>query len=49
MILLTNEQQESYEKAKISYICKKVLRWIPQDANDKKYCTARDQCHYASK
>ena len=28
MKLLTNEQQESYENAKISYICKESLKII---------------------
>lgn len=37
------------KRQKSAIFAKKVLRWIPQDANDKKYCTARDQCHYASK
>ena len=45
MKLLTKEEQESYENAKICYICKgkevenKYLR-------DKKYCKVRDQRHY---
>ena len=42
MKLLTNEQQESYENVKISYICKenKYLK-------DKKYCKVRDHSHYS--
>ena len=42
--LLTNEQQESYENAKICYICNKILEnkyW-----KDKKYSKVKDHCHY---
>ena len=42
MKLLTNEQQKSYENSKICYICK-------QKYEDKKYCKARDHCHYRGK
>ena len=44
MKLLTKEQQESYENAKICYICKEKFEnkyW-----KDKKYCEVRDHCHY---
>ena len=41
--LLTKEQQESYEKAKICYICtEKFEKYL----RDKKYCKVRDHCHY---
>ena len=41
---LTKEQQESYENAKICYICKEEFenRYL----KDKKYCKVRDHCHY---
>ena len=45
MKLLTKEQQESYENAKICFICKKKIEnkyW-----KDKKYRKVRDHCHYA--
>ena len=39
--LLTKEQQESYEKAKICYICtEKFEKYL----KDKKYCKVRDHC-----
>ena len=38
MKLLTKEQQELYENAKICYIYEKNLK-------DKKYCEVRDHCH----
>ena len=41
MKLLTKEQQESYENAKICYIYKYV--------KDKKYLRIRDHCHYTGK
>ena len=44
MKLLTKEQQESYEKVKIYYICKQKLR--DKYAKDKKYCKVRDHCNY---
>ena len=44
---LTNEQQPAYEKAKISYICKKKFKQIY--TNDKEYQRVRDNCHYTSK
>ena len=45
MKFLTKEQQESYENAKISYICKENFenRYL----KDKKYCKVRDHCHDA--
>ena len=38
MKLLTKEQQESYENAKICYICKEKF--------ENKYRKVRDHCHY---
>ena len=42
--LLTKEQQEQYENAKICYICKEKF-----ENKDKKYCKVRDHCHYTGK
>ena len=42
--LLTKEQQESYENAKIYYIFKE--KFENKYVKDKKYCKARDHCHY---
>ena len=44
MKLLTKEQQESYENAKISYICKE--KFETKYSKDKKYRRVRDHCHY---
>ena len=44
MNLLTKEQQELYENAKICYICKDKLE--NKYVKDKKYCKVRDHCHY---
>ena len=44
MKLLTKEQQESYENAKISYICKE--KFENKYMKDKKYCKVSDHCHY---
>ena len=46
MKLLTKEQQEWYENAKIYYICKEILKinmW-----KIKKYHKVRDHCHYTA-
>ena len=43
--LLTKEQQDSYENAKIYYICKEKLE--NKYVKDKIYCKVRDHCHYA--
>ena len=45
MKLLTEEQQESYESAKICYICRKKFekKFFLKDI---KYCKLRDHCHY---
>ena len=42
--LLTKEQQESYENAKICYICYEKIN--NKYLKDKKYCKVRDHCHY---
>ena len=44
MKLLTKEQQESYENAKICYICKRKLQ--NKYLKDKKYHKVRDLLHY---
>ena len=43
--LLTKEQQESYENAKICYICKE--KFENKYVKDKKYRKVRDHSHYA--
>ena len=45
MKLLTNEQQESYQNAKICRICKE--KFEDKCAKDKKYRKVKDHCHYA--
>ena len=44
MKLLTKEQQELCENAKICYICKKVFE--NKCVKDKEYRKVRDHCHY---
>ena len=44
MMLLTTEQQESYENAKLCYFCREKFQ--NKYAKDKKYCKVRDDCHY---
>ena len=44
MKLLTKEQQESYENAKIFYICKEELE--NKYLKDKNYYKVRDHCHH---
>ena len=44
MKLLTKEHQESYENAKICYICKE--KFENKNLKDKKYQKLRDHCHY---
>ena len=44
MNLLRNEQQESYENAKVCYIGK--AKFENKYLKDKKYCNIRDHCHY---
>ena len=45
--LLTKEQQESYENAKICYICKEKIE--NKYLKDKKYRKGKDHCHYTEK
>ena len=42
--IIKKEQQESYENAKIHYICKE--RFENKYLKDKKSCKFRDHCHY---
>ena len=44
MKLLTPQQQEPYENAKICYICKETFE--DKYVKDKNYCKVRDHCHY---
>ena len=46
MIPLTNEENKSYKKQKICYICKKEFSI---DDDNKKYHKVRDHCHYTGK
>ena len=43
--LLTKEQQESYEKTRIFYICKEKFK--DEYAKDKRCCKVKYHCHYA--
>ena len=43
MIPLTDEENRSYKKQKVCYICKKVFS---TDDYDKKYHKVSDLCHY---
>ena len=45
--LLTKKQQESYENAKICYICKAKLE--NKYLKDKKHFKVRDHCYYTGK
>ena len=45
--LLTKEQQESCENAKLCYTYKE--KFENKCVKDKKYCKVRDNCHYAVK
>ena len=49
MKLLTEEQQEPYENAKICYICKKKTQLEINVWKTKKYGKVRDQHHYTGK
>ena len=50
MILLTNEEIESYEKQKVCYICKKKFSTDKNDKNTfKLYHKVRSHCHYTGK
>ena len=42
--LLKKEQQKSYEKSKICYICKDKIKY--NDAKDKKYHKFKDHCYH---
>ena len=44
MKLLIKEQHESYENAKVCYICKE--KFENKYLKDKKYCKVRDHFHY---
>ena len=44
MKLLTKEQLELYESAKVCYICKEKNE--DKHADDKKYRKVRDHCHF---
>ena len=46
MIPLINEENKSYPKQKVCYICKKEFS---TDGNDKKYYKVRDHYHYTGK
>ena len=43
MIPLTYDEEESYEKQKVCYICKKEF------STDKRYYKVKDHCHYTGK
>ena len=43
MKILTNEQEESYENAKVCYICRE--KFVNKYLKDKKYPKVRDHCH----
>ena len=43
--LLTNEQQESFQNAKICYFCKEMFE-DKYAKDNKKYRKVRDHCHY---
>ena len=47
MKLITKKQHISYENAKICYICKE--KFENKCLKVKKYCKARDHCHYTGK
>ena len=47
MKLLTKREQESYENAKIFYICKE--KFEDKYAKDKKYCKISVHCHCTGK
>ena len=50
MIPLTNDENKSYEKQKVCYICKKEFCTNKNDENEFKiYQKLRDHCHYMRK
>ena len=46
MILLTHENNKSYKRQKVCYICKKGFN---ADGDNKKYHKVRDHCYYTGK
>ena len=46
MIALTDEENKSYKKQKVCYVCK---RRFSTDNDNEKYHKVRDQCHYTGK
>ena len=46
MIPLTDEENKSYEKQKVCYICKKEFNIDENDKNAFKYNKVRGHCHY---
>ena len=50
MIPLTDEENKSYKKQKVRYICKKKFNTDKDDKNSfKLYHKVRDHCHYTGK
>ena len=50
MILLTDEENKSYEKQKVCYICKRTFSTNENDKNASKlYHKVREHCHYTGK
>ena len=50
IIPLTDEENESYEKQKVCYICNKEFNTDENDKNEfKPYHKIRDHCHYTGK
>ena len=47
VIPLTDEENKSYEKQNVCYICKK--EYNTDDDGNKKYLKVRDHCHYSGK
>ena len=47
MIPLTDEENKSYEKQKVCYIC--IKEFNTDDDDNKKYHKVRDHCHYTGK
>ena len=49
MIALTDEENKSYEKQKVCYICKKEFSTDDNHKNAFKYQKVKDHCHYTGK
>ena len=50
MIPLTNEENKSYERQKVCYICKKEFRYDENEKSEfKLYHKVRDHCYYTGK